>query len=66
MSTQTLTRSSSAASHQAVVLPSERPRVAMRLPITSFRVNPASGALAFTGRYEPVGSPAMMLALNSR
>ncbi|MGA2396896.1 MAG: lactonase family protein [Steroidobacteraceae bacterium] len=34
--------------------------------ITSFRVNPASGALAFTGRYEPVGSPAMMLALNSR
>ena len=34
--------------------------------ITSFRVNPASGALAFTGRYEPVGSPAMMVALKPR
>jgi 6-phosphogluconolactonase len=34
--------------------------------ITSFRVNPASGALAFTGRFEPVGSPAMMVALKPR
>ena len=34
--------------------------------ITSFRINPANGALAFTGRYEPVGSPAMMLALKPR
>jgi 6-phosphogluconolactonase len=34
--------------------------------ITSFRVNPATGTLAFTGRYEPVGSPAMMLALKPR
>ena len=29
--------------------------------ITSFRINPASGALAFTGRFEPVGSPAVMV-----
>jgi 6-phosphogluconolactonase (cycloisomerase 2 family) len=34
--------------------------------ITSFRVNPASGALAFTGRYEPVGSPAVMVMLKPR
>ncbi len=34
--------------------------------ITSFRINPASGALAFTGRYDPVGSPAVMLTLNPR
>jgi 6-phosphogluconolactonase len=34
--------------------------------LTSFRVNPATGTLAFTGRYEPVGSPAMMLALKPR
>jgi 6-phosphogluconolactonase len=31
--------------------------------ITSFRVNPASGALSFTGRFEPVGSPAVMVML---
>jgi 6-phosphogluconolactonase len=31
--------------------------------ITSFRVSPASGALQFTGRYEPVGSPAVMIML---
>jgi 6-phosphogluconolactonase (cycloisomerase 2 family) len=31
--------------------------------ITSFRINPASGALAFTGRFEPVGSPAVMVML---
>ena len=29
--------------------------------ITSFRINAASGALQFTGRFEPVGSPAVML-----
>jgi 6-phosphogluconolactonase len=34
--------------------------------ITSFRVNPASGALAFTGRFEPVGSPAVMVMLKPR
>lgn len=34
--------------------------------ITSFRINPANGALAFTGRYDPVGSPAVMVALNPR
>jgi 6-phosphogluconolactonase (cycloisomerase 2 family) len=34
--------------------------------ITSFRINPATGALAFTGRYDPVGSPAVMLTLNPR
>lgn len=34
--------------------------------ITSFRVNPASGALAFTGRFEAVGSPAVMIALKPR
>jgi 6-phosphogluconolactonase (cycloisomerase 2 family) len=28
--------------------------------ITSFRINGATGALQFTGRYEPVGSPACM------
>jgi 6-phosphogluconolactonase len=31
--------------------------------ITSFRINAASGALSFTGRYEPVGSPAVMVML---
>lgn len=31
--------------------------------ITSFRVNPASGALQFTGRFEPVGSPSFMTIL---
>jgi len=31
--------------------------------ITSFRVNAATGALSFTGRYEPVGSPAVMVML---
>ncbi|MDP9084673.1 MAG: lactonase family protein [Pseudomonadota bacterium] len=31
--------------------------------ITSFRINGASGALQFTGRFEPVGSPAAMLML---
>jgi 6-phosphogluconolactonase len=34
--------------------------------ITSFRVNPASGALSFTGRFEPVGSPAVMVMLKPR
>jgi 6-phosphogluconolactonase len=32
--------------------------------ITSFRVNPATGALTFTGRFEPVGSPAVMAIVN--
>jgi 6-phosphogluconolactonase len=31
--------------------------------ITSFRINKASGALQFTGRFEPVGSPAVMVML---
>jgi 6-phosphogluconolactonase len=31
--------------------------------ITSFRVIPSSGALQFTGRFEPVGSPAVMIML---
>jgi 6-phosphogluconolactonase len=31
--------------------------------ITSFRVNAASGGLQFTGRFEPVGSPAAMIVL---
>jgi 6-phosphogluconolactonase len=31
--------------------------------ITSFRINAASGGLQFTGRFEPVGSPAVMLML---
>jgi 6-phosphogluconolactonase len=31
--------------------------------ITSFRINAASGALQFTGRFEPVGSPAVMIML---
>lgn len=34
--------------------------------ITSFRVNPTSGTLAFTGRFDPVGSPAMMVPLKPR
>ena len=31
--------------------------------ITSFHLNPATGALLFTGRFEPVGSPAVMTIL---
>jgi 6-phosphogluconolactonase (cycloisomerase 2 family) len=31
--------------------------------ITSFRVVAATGALQFTGRFEPVGSPAVMVML---
>ena len=31
--------------------------------ITSFRINAASGGLQFTGRFEPVGSPAVMVML---
>jgi 6-phosphogluconolactonase len=31
--------------------------------ITSFRIIPSSGALQFTGRFEPVGSPAVMIML---
>jgi len=34
--------------------------------ITSFRINAASGALQFTGRFEPVGSPAVMIILKPR
>jgi 6-phosphogluconolactonase (cycloisomerase 2 family) len=34
--------------------------------LTSFRINPASGALAFTGRFEAVGSPAVMVSLKPR
>jgi len=34
--------------------------------ITSFRINNASGALTFTGRFEPVGSPAVMVMLKPR
>jgi 6-phosphogluconolactonase (cycloisomerase 2 family) len=34
--------------------------------ITSFRINPASGTLTFTGRFEPVGSPAVMVMLKPR
>jgi 6-phosphogluconolactonase len=34
--------------------------------ITSFHLNTASGALTFTGRFEPVGSPAMMTILKRR
>ncbi|MGA2187208.1 MAG: lactonase family protein [Steroidobacteraceae bacterium] len=34
--------------------------------ITSFRINAASGALQFTGRFEPVGSPACMTVLERR
>jgi 6-phosphogluconolactonase len=33
--------------------------------ITSFRINPANGALTFTGRFEPVGSPAVMTILKT-
>jgi 6-phosphogluconolactonase len=33
--------------------------------ITSFRVNSATGALTFTGRFEPVGSPAVMTILKT-
>jgi len=31
--------------------------------ITSFRISPATGSLQFTGRFEPVGSPAVMVML---
>jgi 6-phosphogluconolactonase (cycloisomerase 2 family) len=31
--------------------------------LTSFRINPANGALGFTGRFEAVGSPAVMIPL---
>lgn len=31
--------------------------------ITSFRISPANGGLQFTGRFEPVGSPAVMVML---
>jgi 6-phosphogluconolactonase len=31
--------------------------------ITSFRINPLNGGLRFTGRFEPVGSPAVMTFL---
>jgi 6-phosphogluconolactonase len=31
--------------------------------VTSFRINAASGGLQFTGRFEPVGSPAAMVML---
>jgi 6-phosphogluconolactonase (cycloisomerase 2 family) len=34
--------------------------------ITSFRLNALSGALSFTGRYEPVGSPAAMVMVRQR
>jgi 6-phosphogluconolactonase len=34
--------------------------------LTSFRVNPVNGALAFTGRFEAVGSPAVMVPLRPR
>jgi 6-phosphogluconolactonase len=33
--------------------------------ITSFRVNSTTGALTFTGRFEPVGSPAVMTILKT-
>jgi 6-phosphogluconolactonase (cycloisomerase 2 family) len=29
--------------------------------ITSFRISPVSGTLSFTGRFEPVGSPAALV-----
>lgn len=34
--------------------------------ITSFRISASGGALQFTGRFEPVGSPAVMLMLKPR
>ena len=34
--------------------------------ITSFRINSSTGVLQFTGRFEPVGSPAFMTVLNRR
>jgi 6-phosphogluconolactonase (cycloisomerase 2 family) len=34
--------------------------------LTSFRINPANGALAFTGRFEAVGSPAVLVPLKPR
>jgi 6-phosphogluconolactonase len=33
--------------------------------VTSFRINATSGALSFTGRFEPVGSPAAMVFIKS-
>jgi 6-phosphogluconolactonase len=34
--------------------------------ITSFHLNAVTGALTFTGRFEPVGSPAVMTILRPR
>jgi 6-phosphogluconolactonase len=34
--------------------------------LTSFRINPTNGALAFTGRFEAIGSPAVMVPLRPR
>lgn len=34
--------------------------------ITSFRLHSSNGALSFTGRFEPVGSPAVMVMLQPR
>jgi 6-phosphogluconolactonase len=34
--------------------------------VTSFRINSLSGALSFTGHYDPVGSPAAMVMLRPR
>jgi 6-phosphogluconolactonase (cycloisomerase 2 family) len=34
--------------------------------LTSFRVNAATGALAFTGRFEAIGSPAVIVPLKQR
>jgi 6-phosphogluconolactonase len=34
--------------------------------ITSFRISPATGGLQFTGRFEPVGSPAAMIVLSKK
>jgi 6-phosphogluconolactonase (cycloisomerase 2 family) len=34
--------------------------------ITSFRLNPSTGVLQFTGRFEPVGSPAFMMVVDRR
>ncbi|HUB33220.1 MAG TPA: lactonase family protein [Bryobacteraceae bacterium] len=33
--------------------------------VTSFRIDPRTGALSFTGQYTPLGTPAMILFLNS-
>jgi 6-phosphogluconolactonase (cycloisomerase 2 family) len=34
--------------------------------ITSFRISAANGALQFTGRFEPVGSPTFMTVIKAR